>query len=195
MSEENRSVTIVPWPGPEDGTATPPELVCPRYTDFNYWQDTGVRAMSLDGTMTPPGVGFEDIEGCLKFYTQTTCPDGAATELGTFVSPRRYATALDLHNRIVVMESWYVAGAPNLLPKGINYDPDNFGGAPLEHIWHTGTGGSDAAPPVGDYWIPWVNVYFYVGDANNPTSLRCYNNTGNAINVVIMGTITQVITV
>ena len=194
MSDENRTVTIIPWPEPEDKTATPPELDCPRYSDLNYWQDYGTRMMSLDGVQTPPGVGFEDIEGSLSIYTQVEVADASSIEIGTFVSPRKYATALDLHNRAINCTCWTIGGGVINLPKGANYDPANFLNAPLSHLWFTGTGAADGIPPVGFVWTPWANIYLYAGDVNNTTSLRCTNNTGGTIYLVISASITQVIT-
>ena len=195
MGVENRTVTIVPWGATQDASATPPEINCPRYSDVNDWQDLGCRAMSLDGTMTPVNVGFEDIEGCQKFYFQSVeIADGAGTEIGHVYNPHNYDTAFDLHGRIIECTCWTIAGGAINLPKGANYDPDNSLNAPTSHLWYTGTGAADGAPPTGDYWTPWANIYIYCGDSNSPTSLRCYNNTGASFWLVLMGSITQLIT-
>lgn len=194
MSDENRIVTIIPWPGPEDKTATPAELVCPRYSDLNYWQDYGARCLALDGTMEPVNQGFELIEGCLKFYFQTgEIVNGAAAEIGNITNPHHYNDEMDLAGRVIRCRCWTENTAAEL-PGGGSYDPDTFQNAPVSHVWYTGDGAADGNPPAGDYWTPWANIYIYCGDLNDPTSLRCYNGSGASIFLVMAASITQVIT-
>lgn len=189
MGSENRTVTIVAWGATQDASATPPEINCPRYSDLNAWQDGGVRCMSCDGTMTPAAAGFEDVEGALRVYCQTTLlPTGAADNL-VVTNPNNYNTQLDMRNRLVHCTVWTENTAAEL-PGGGLYDPDTFVNAPLEHLWFTQDGASDGTPPTGDFWTPFGNIYIYA-QAAAPYQLRCYNNSGATIYLVMMGTITQ----
>jgi len=200
MGAENRTVTAVAYGGVQDTTATPPELCHERFTDWNAWQDSTCRAMSLDGAMTPAAQGFEDIEGCLKFFCQTPVhAAGTYQDLPLIGNP--HGPAFELFypfDRIIEITIWGDSDPANLF-KGATYDPDNV--EPLTrrtHLWFTGGGATNTNPPIGDFWKPWfgIDIYLYANTAGAVAdqALRMANLTLVDYYFVMMGTITQRIT-
>jgi len=189
MGQENRTVTLVDWPGTTTPGATPPVLDDPRAADVNQWQDEGIRGMLLDQTLTMSGW-----EGSLYVYAQRAdITDGTSFGL-TLVNPHAIGlpVELDLRNRILYSEIWIETTAAEL-PKGANYDADTFHAAttPQWNVWWTDDGAAPNAPPnppTGIYWEPFTAFYVYA--AQNATSklwsdLDLCNHFGVDLSVVI----------
>lgn len=197
MGSENRSVTAIPFYETANPAATPPTRGYELAADWNYWQDSGTRALSLDGTMTAPGVGFEDIEGAIKFFCITPFhAAGTYQDLPILGNPHRplFETYYPFE-RLIDITIWGTDD-PDDLPKGATYDPDIV--EPLtrvRHLWYTAGGAADGHPPVGDYWKPWAasDIYIYAntGGAVADQTLRMANRTLVGYYFVLVGTITQ----
>lgn len=174
MGTDNRTVTVVDWPGSETPGTTPPQLNAPRYTDVNAWQDRGTLGVS---NFNQCGT-FSGWEGAVWQYGQrSTISTGSAKAL-VFVNPWDYASVIDLRGRVMVTRCWTENNADEL-PDEVNYNPDTFLNAPVWNLWYTSGGSADGAPPPGIFWTPWANIYLYSNDDGQ--SLKIYNNTGATI--------------
>lgn len=160
--------------------ATPPTRVFPRYSDLNDWQDQGVRAMLLDQTATFTGWG-----GAFYGYWQGGPIAQAAHQLIEFKNPHVIGVppAISWANRILLMHYWTENNADEL-PSETNYDPNTFQNVPVQRLWHTGNGATQAVPPVVGTFLNHaaIGIYFYALDTDT-TEFYCTNNSGVAINL------------
>jgi len=181
MGIDNRTLTLSDWPARHDPTGTN-VWTCPRYTDYNTWQDRGIRGYNFDQCSQ-----FSGWRGCLWQYGQLSVVGTGSQKFMRLYNPWTQDQAsgryLDTRNRMILVKMWYENTAGEL-PGGGTYDPNTFVGNPVWRIMYTGAGAPTGLPPAsGDYWTPWANVYFYASDDGQKFYIG--NNTGAEVNIAM----------
>lgn len=182
MGIDNRTRSFGDWPTTQQDPAAN-TYNCPLYTDINDWQDTGTRGYNLDQCSQ-----FSGWRGCLWQYGQRHTISNASSESMALINPWRQTAhpdrTLETTGRIVLVKMWTennVDEMPN--DAGGNYDPDTFSNAPVWNLMYTGDGATDTNPPVGDFWTPWVGIYFHASTDGSVFYIR--NQSGAEIDIAM----------
>ncbi len=184
VPSENRTVTIANWPAPHEpwnGLYN-----CPRYSDFNSWQDNGIRGLNFSGCAK-----FSGWKGSAwQFAQRGPVPTSGSTVFSLFndqLTTRAYADRwLDTRYRIVLMKAWTVSSAAALIQGG-SHDPNTHQNSPEYQLFWTGAGASIGNPPTGVYWTPsgWSNIYIFAESGGNGFVVANYS--GSSIYICMTG--------